>query len=112
MKLLVAATLTLLPALAAPEIEFNRDIRPILSDKCYACHGPDPGTRKTAMRFDTEEDVKVAVVGGNPAASKMFLRITSDNKAQRMPPAYAGKAKLSDRDIDLIRNWIEQGAKW
>jgi hypothetical protein len=107
-----------LPALAA-EVEFNRDIRPILSENCYACHGPDPGARKTALRFDTEEGSKAelhskgrAIVPRDPAASELFQRITSNSKAMRMPPAYAGKPKLSDHEIELIRQWIEQGAKW
>ncbi len=64
------------------------------------------------MRFDTEQGARAALVPGDPAASKMFLRISSKNIAQRMPPAYAGKAQLPDHDIDLIRRWIEQGAKW
>ncbi len=118
MRLIVGAVLASFPVLAA-DVEFNRDIRPILSENCFTCHGPDPGNRKTALRFDTEEganialgDNKRAIVPGDPGASELFRRISSDNKTVRMPPAYAGKAKLSDRDIDLIRRWIEQGAKW
>jgi hypothetical protein len=93
-------------------VQFNRDIRPILSDKCYACHGPDAGNRKTKLRFDIESGALTAFVPGDAAASKMFQRISSDDKAVRMPPAYAGHDKLSAREIDLIRVWIEQGAKW
>jgi hypothetical protein len=111
MKFPAVFILAALPALAA-DVEFNRDIRPILSDNCYTCHGPDPGNRKTTLRFDIEAAAKRAIVPGDAAASPMFRRIISDNKGQRMPPAYAGKAKLSDRNIDLIRQWIEQGAKW
>jgi hypothetical protein len=103
----------------AADVEFNRDIRPILSENCYTCHGPDPGNRKTALRFDTEEGSKVelrdkkhAIVPGDSQSSELFQRISSDNKAVRMPPAYAGKAKLSDHEIDLVRRWIEQGGKW
>jgi hypothetical protein len=97
---------------APANVEFNRDIRPILSDKCYSCHGPDAGNRKAKLRFDIESGAQAAFVPGNPAASKMFQRISSDNKAMRMPPAYAGHDKLSAGEIDLIRAWIEQGAKW
>jgi len=98
---------------------FNRDIRPILSDRCYACHGPDKANRKTVMRFDSEEGASVALASGGYAFVKgdlsksvMYQRITSENEATRMPPAYLGYAKLTAAQIDLIRRWIEQGAKW
>ena len=106
-------------ATAPDTIEFNRDIRPILSDKCYTCHGPDATNRKTKLRFDIEGGAKIdlsggrkVIVAGHPEQSEMFRRVSSDNKSVRMPPAYAGRDKLSDREIDLIRRWIEQGAVW
>src|SRR5260370_17706 len=99
-------------AAAAAEVEFNRDVRPILSDKCFTCHGPDPANRKTKLRFDIESGASGVIVAGDPAKSKLYLRISSDNKATRMPPAYAGHDKLPQGDIELIRKWIEQGAKW
>src|SRR5215831_8193497 len=118
MKIIAVLAIAAVPGLAA-EIEFNRDIRPILSENCFPCHGPDPANRKTALRFDTEVGSKAvlrskghAIVPGNPGGSELFQRITSDSKALRMPPAYAGKPKLSDHDIDVIRQWIEQNAKW
>ncbi|MCW5978202.1 MAG: DUF1553 domain-containing protein [Bryobacteraceae bacterium] len=104
---------------AAKPVEFNRDIRPILSDKCFTCHGPDKSNRLTPLRFDQEEGAfvelkggKRAIVRGDTAASEMYRRIASDNEAQRMPPAYAGHKKLLEREIELIRRWIEQGAPW
>jgi hypothetical protein len=104
---------------AADSVEFNRDIRPVLSDKCFTCHGPDPGNRKTKLRFDQESGARIelskgrfAIVPGDPAHSEMYLRVSSDNAAIRMPPAYAGAQKLSDREIGLIRRWIEEGAQW
>jgi hypothetical protein len=104
---------------ASDTVLFNRDIRPILSDRCYACHGPDKANRKTNMHFDTEEGAFTAlngggfaVVRGDPSRSVMLQRISSDNQGFRMPPAYMGYAKLPDKQIDLIRRWIEQGAKW
>ncbi len=100
------------PFAAAAEVEFNRDVRPILSDKCFTCHGPDPANRKTKLRFDVESSAAGVIVAGDPAKSKLYLRINSDNKATRMPPAYAGHDKLPQPDIDVIRRWIEQGAKW
>ncbi|MCI0621918.1 MAG: DUF1553 domain-containing protein [Acidobacteria bacterium] len=100
-------------------IEFNRDIRPILSDKCFTCHGPDKANRVTELRLDTEAGAKaglsegrLALVPGDPDSSEMFRRISSDDEAVRMPPAAMGHARLSDLEIDLIRRWIQQGAKW
>ena len=99
--------------------EFNRDIRPILSDRCFACHGPDKANRKTALRLDTEEGAfrelaggGFAIVRGEPEKSILFRRITSDQEAVRMPPAYLGHDKLSEGEIGLIRDWIQQGAPW
>ena len=103
---------------APATVEFNRDIRPIFSDKCFTCHGPDKANRVTELRFDTEAGAKIALsegrqslVPGDPDKSELFRRITSNDEAVRMPPAAMGHAKLSDVEIDLIRHWIEQGAK-
>jgi hypothetical protein len=104
------------PGLAGT-VEFNRDIRPIFSDKCYTCHGPDKGNRKSKLRFDTEAGAMAdlgghfAIVPGDPEKSELVRRITAENKAMRMPPVYSG-ATLSDREIGLIRDWVAQGAKW
>jgi mono/diheme cytochrome c family protein len=98
-------------------VEFNRDIRPILADNCFACHGPDKNQRKAGLRFDTEEgafadrDGAKAIVPGKPGESELFRRISAPNEKERMPPAKFGK-KLSQRQVDLLRRWIEQGAKW
>lgn len=100
-----------------PTVEFNRDIRPILSDNCYACHGPDKNARKAALRLDTEEgalgkgDGTPVIIAGKPEQSELFRRITAHEEKERMPPARFGK-KLTSRQIDLVRRWIEQGAKW
>jgi hypothetical protein len=106
-------------SVSAQTVEFNRDIRPILSDKCFTCHGPDAANRKTKLRFDIESGALIelregrhAIVAGDPEHSEMVRRITSADKAVRMPPAYMGRDKLSDHDIGLIRDWIAQGAKW
>src|SRR5262245_25351133 len=107
------------PGAAAAEVparvEFNRDIRPILSVKCFACHGTDARHRKTGLRLDTEDGARAdlgdhaAVVAGKPQESAVVARITSPKRGQRMPPAKSGK-ELSAREIELIRRWIEQGA--
>ena len=103
----------------APVVEFNRDIRPILSDRCFACHGPDKANRTTNLRFDIEEGARgeisggrFAIVPGDVNKSEIIRRIRSKDDSVRMPPAYAGQARLSDREIGLIHRWIEQGAKW
>ncbi|MDE2962302.1 MAG: DUF1549 domain-containing protein, partial [Acidobacteriota bacterium] len=100
-----------------PAIEFDRDIRPLLTDRCYACHGPDEAARLTELRFDTREGTFAdlggyrAIVPGHPERSEMFKRITAGEEALRMPPAYSG-LELNDKEIELIRLWIEQGARW
>jgi len=116
--LTIWALLAALP-LAAQSVEFHRDIRPIFSDRCFACHGPDQASRKSKLRLDVESGARIdlgqgrlATVAGHPEQSELFRRITSDNPAIRMPPSYLGRDKLADREIDLIRRWIEQGARW
>jgi len=93
----------------SPKIEFNRDIRPILSNKCFECHGPDSTHRKGKLRLDTDAGLK-AIVVGKPHESEVFARITADDD-KRMPPKKTGKT-LTKNEIELIRRWIEQGAKY
>ncbi len=98
-------------------IEFNRDVRPILSDKCYSCHGTDAANKKIPLRLDSEAAAKAdlggrhAIVDGDPASSQLILRITSENKSTRMPPVYSGM-KLTEAEIATLRDWVAQGAKW
>ncbi len=114
-----AMALVCLAVTPEQKIEFNRDIRPILSDKCFTCHGPDAANRKTKLRFDIESGAlielhagKHAIVAGEPDKSEMYRRISSTDKSFRMPPAYMGRDRLSDREIQAIREWIAQGAQW
>jgi hypothetical protein len=97
-------------AQAAETIDFQRDIRPVLSDKCFACHGPDDKTRLAGLRLDTPEGAARVLVPGDPAASRLFQRITAEKRAARMPPPGAGD--LTDTETAALRRWIEQGAKW
>jgi hypothetical protein len=97
-------------------IEFNRDIRPLLSDNCFFCHGPDKNKREADLRLDTEAGLHGtgeggAVIAGKPADSELFKRITSSDADQQMPPPKSGKV-LTPRDIELIKKWIEQGARY
>ncbi|MEX2187427.1 MAG: PSD1 and planctomycete cytochrome C domain-containing protein, partial [Pirellulales bacterium] len=101
-----------------PTIEFNRDIRPILSENCFACHGPDPAKRESGLRFDVEDDSKReldsgdrAIVPGDPQASALLARVTSDDEDVRMPPLETEK-RLTEQQIDLLRRWIADGAPW
>ncbi|MGH9841403.1 MAG: DUF1549 domain-containing protein [Blastocatellia bacterium] len=99
-------------------IDFNRDIRPILSDKCFACHGPDAPNRKIRLRLDSEEAAKAdlgrgrrAIIPGNVEQSQLVRRITASDEAMRMPPVDSGH-KLSQAEIGLLVEWIGQGARW
>jgi mono/diheme cytochrome c family protein len=98
-------------------IEFNRDIRPILSDNCFQCHGPDRARRKADLRLDTEAGAFAdlgrtrALVPGDLGKSELLRRVAATNARERMPPAKSGR-RLTERQIQLLRRWIEQGAKW
>lgn len=102
---------------AAGEISFNRDIRPILSDHCFQCHGPDAAHRKADLRLDTEAGAKAdlgghrAIVPGDAAASELVRRIKAADAEERMPPADF-KRPLSAAEIAILEKWIAQGAKW
>jgi mono/diheme cytochrome c family protein len=104
------------PAALEP-VEYNRDIRAILSDHCYQCHGPDGGKRKAGLRLDQESSAKAdrdgirAIVPGDVESSALYERITAVDASQRMPPVKSGKS-LSAGQIDLLRRWISEGAKW
>ena len=114
---LAVATAALAQTSGAPVVDFNRDIRPILSDNCFTCHGPDEKQRMVGLRLDTREGLFAERNGyriidpGNPSRSRLMERITAENKALRMPPV-ASDRTLTSKQIDLIRAWIEQGAKW
>jgi len=105
---------SLAPALAATnQIRFNRDIRPILSENCYACHGPDKNQRKAKLRLDVR-DVAVereAIVPGNPAQSKLVEHVFSADPDEIMPPPKSRKA-LTAAQKELLKNWIAAGAEY
>jgi hypothetical protein len=102
---------------AADQINFSRDILPILSDNCYQCHGPDEQARKAKLRFDTKEGAfrvkegKAVIVPGKSAESELIRRITSSDPEEVMPPPKSNR-KLSSKQIELLRSWVEQGAAW
>jgi hypothetical protein len=102
--------------LSAAEIDFVRDVRPILSDKCYACHGPDGGQRQADLRFDTQEGAfrdlggSFAIVAGEPEESELVRRITA-GPGEQMPPA-EHKKQLTEAEKKTLVEWVRQGAQW
>jgi len=105
------------PTSPTTAVEFNRDIRPILSDHCSQCHGPDSAKRKAGLRLDQEASAKArrdgrrAIVAGDLDGSELYRRITSTDLDDRMPPIKSGKA-LTTSQVELIGRWIAEGAKW
>jgi hypothetical protein len=113
--------LALSPGVFAREVSFNRDIRPILSDRCFACHGPDAGERKAKLRLDREDgpqgayrvhDGSTAIKPGSIAQSALWERITTADVDDLMPPRKAHKKSLSKAEQELIKQWIEGGARY
>ena len=103
---------------AAPPVQFNRDIRPILAEACFQCHGPDPGSRKASLRLDTEAGFFAArdggdstVVKGQPEHSSLFQRLITTNVDDVMPPPESHK-DLKPEQKELIKRWIAEGAPW
>jgi len=99
---------------AVQPVSFNRDIRPILSNNCFACHGPDEKQRETKFHFDTRDGAFLEegiIVPGSAAKSVLVKMITHPDPEQRMPPADSGHA-LTARQVELLRRWIDEGAKW
>jgi hypothetical protein len=114
--LLLAATL---PSARAATVEFNRDVRPILSDKCFGCHGPDSGHRKAGLRLDQRDSATrpaksgdVPLTPGNPETSHLLKRILSDDKDEVMPPPEAKMQPLSAHEIQTLSQWIAEGAAY
>ena len=113
----LALLLASLSGLAAEDIRFNRDIRPILSENCFYCHGQDPKHREAGLRLDVrEEAVKAndgvtAIVPGKPEQSEILKRLLSHDADEQMPPPESNR-KVSAAQIELIRRWIAQGAPY
>jgi hypothetical protein len=120
---LCALAVSALPASAldAPvpdRIDFNRDVRPILSENCFFCHGPDKAHRKGGLRLDTADGLFTALEGkrhpavpGKPESSEIYKRVVTDDDDDRMPDPKSGK-HLSPREVAVLKKWIEQGAEF
>ncbi len=102
-------------AITAPaafsQVSFKRDIRPILSDNCFYCHGPDANHREADLRLDTPEGALSAIEAGKPDASELLQRLVSHDLDERMPPPKSNK-QLTTEQIELLRQWIAEGAPW
>nr|MBA3710130.1 DUF1549 domain-containing protein [Planctomycetota bacterium] len=108
------------PARAAPGavVLYNRDVRPILAENCFACHGPDANKRKAGLGLHRRESAiselksgRVAVIPGQPDASELIKRVLTSDEDDRMPPAATGK-KLTPAQVTMLREWIAQDAQW
>ncbi|MGD1978267.1 MAG: PSD1 and planctomycete cytochrome C domain-containing protein [Akkermansiaceae bacterium] len=107
----------LLPAASQAAIDFNRDIRPILSDKCFHCHGPDEKTREADLRLDTYEgateggEFDIPIEPGKPDESEVIARVLNKDPKEVMPPPETHK-KVTPEEVELLRQWIAKGAKY
>lgn len=107
---------------AIPDVvSYNYDVRPILSDKCFNCHGPDAQKREAGLRLDIaseafkalqEHPQKHALVPGNPEASELFARITTTDTSLLMPKVSSKLPRLSEHEVEILKKWIAQGAKY
>ena len=109
--LLLAGWLLTNSVVAREPVRFNRDVRPILSENCFGCHGPDAAKRKADLRLDSGALGQAVVVAGKPTESELFKRITHADPEERMPPVDSGRA-LTPGNIETLRTWIEQGGEW
>jgi hypothetical protein len=110
-SIVLLSILSVVPAIADEAVLYNRDIRPILADTCFHCHGPDAQTREADLRLDLHADAAEheAIVAGSPSDSLLYQRIMSDDEHEVMPPPESGKT-LTAEQKELLRRWIEQGA--
>ena len=113
----IAGTLSVLDNAAADDvgtadaIDFARQIRPILAENCFHCHGPDAAIREAGLRLDTESDVAAMLVAGDRDASELFRRLATEDETEVMPPPEANRS-LTAEQIEAIGLWIDQGARW
>jgi len=118
LSFVVSVSAALAATSAPPPVDFNRDIRPILSDRCYACHGPDENKRKGGLRLDKQADAfkelksgKHALIAGDTTKSTLVERILTADTEEVMPPPKTGKP-LTKVQVELLQRWVQEGAKW
>ena len=98
-------------ASAAP-VSFSREVLPILSDRCFHCHGPDPGHRKADLRLDDEAAARTVLTPGDLDKSDLWQRIISPDEDELMPPPDSHRKPLNEAERDTLKRWIEEGAVW
>lgn len=112
---LVAILFAFTQVFAWGAVDYNRDVRPILSDACYHCHGPDEGTRKAKLRLDTKDGLLRAkdpiVVKGKSSQSELVKRIFTNDEDDQMPPPDSHRS-LTEGQKQLLKKWIDEGARW
>lgn len=96
---------------AEDDVDFVRDIRPIISENCAFCHGPDEASREADLRLDLESGAAAVIENGNSAESELYRRLISDDEFELMPPPDSNRS-LTPKQIELVRRWIDQGAPW
>ena len=117
-KLLLFILLTKSYILVASEVQFNRDIRPLLTDRCFSCHGPDERARKAKLRLDTFEGATkdlggyAAIIPGDPDNSELILRIIHQSPDELMPPPKSKIPILSSSEVETLKTWIKNGAEY
>jgi hypothetical protein len=105
-------------AAAKDKVSFSREVLPILSDRCFHCHGPDPSHRKADLRLDNETEAKLdrdglkVIAPGDLNASELWQRLITDDEDEIMPPPDSHRKALSEAEKDIVRRWIEEGATW
>ncbi len=114
-----AIVLTAIRSGAAEAVNFSRDVVPILSDKCFACHGPDAAQAKGGLRLDQRDSVTkpaksgaIAIAPGKVKESELMARILTTDEDDLMPPPSSHKARLTTQQVEILKRWIEQGAVW
>ena len=122
-SVLIAVAFACLPVLSSPShadtpVDFQRDVRPILSNRCFRCHGPDAETREAELRLDKADSATAelpsgerAIVTGEPELSTLLARIVTDDEDLRMPPVETGPA-LTDQEVSVLQSWIQAGANY
>lgn len=110
---LSSVVLGIASASVAAEVDYSRDIKPLLSDSCYTCHGPDEHTREAELRFDQRASaVASVIVPGKPDESELIARIASDDPGRVMPPPDSHRPTFNAEQIELLRQWIAEGAQY
>jgi hypothetical protein len=95
------------------KISYNRDIRPLLANSCYACHGPERGKRKAGLRLDDRNSaVREAIVPGSSAESPLYQRVSTSDPDEQMPPKESKRPRLPPAAVAIIRQWIDEGARY